>query len=197
MPCQFLTVPPCLSTTLPSKWRIQPLSLIRRKRKGDSKHPCWTPVTLGHLSWHGRCCGSGRKQTSQVLCSASVASAVSLGSSCGMLSHRRWSWCRGGTSTPVTVLWWYADWLSSQHMTCGIENLPAGRGASPGVHCLFHPLERIMFLRTAGHWQVVSAVSHISLLWWGSPPSTPPGFPHSSGISSLLRDFLSPPDLLD
>ena len=62
----------------------------------------------------GRCTGWGRL-SSWGLHSVSVASTLSLCLHCQRPSHNLWSWCRGGSSTPVTVPRWCAGWRSGQH----------------------------------------------------------------------------------
>ena len=76
----------------------------------------------------GRCTGWGRL-SSWELHSVSVASTMSLCLHCQRPSHNLWSWCRGGSSTPVTVPRWCAGWRSGRHRICSAGSLPAGHGA--------------------------------------------------------------------
>ena len=72
-----------------------------------------------------RCTGWGRL-SSQGLNSVSVASSLSLYLHCRRPSHNLWSWCRGGSFTPVTVPQWCTGWRSGQHKIFSVGSLAAG-----------------------------------------------------------------------
>ena len=82
---------------------------------------------------HGQFCSScpgrctrWRRLSFWGLHSVSVASTLSLCLHCQRPSHNLWSWCRGGSFTPVTVPQWCAGWRSGQHWICSARSLPAG-----------------------------------------------------------------------
>ena len=129
----------CIPLFLPVVVVFMIQSMTRRKRNGESRHPCRTPVFTSKLSdswlaWQicsscpGRCTGWGRL-SSWGLHSVSVASTLSLCLHCQRPSHNLWSWCRGGSSTPVTVPRWCAGWRSGRHRICYARSLPAGHRA--------------------------------------------------------------------
>ena len=70
-----------------------------------------------------------RRLSSWGLRSVSVASTLSLCLHCQRPSHNLWSWCRGGSSTPVTVPGWCAGWRSGRHRICSAGSLPTGLAA--------------------------------------------------------------------
>ena len=96
----------------------------------SSPQNCQTAGQRGQFcsSCPGRCTGWGRL-SSWGLHSVSVASTLSLCLHCQRPSHNLWSWCRGGSSTPVTVPRWCAGWRSGRHRICSAGSLPAGHGA--------------------------------------------------------------------
>ena len=113
--------------------------MTRRKRNGERRHPCQTPVFTSKLSdswpaWAILQLMSWKVNRMREIIflgihSVSVASTLSLCLHCQRPSHNLWSWCRRGSSTPVTVPRWCAGWRSGRHRICSAGSLPAGLGA--------------------------------------------------------------------
>ena len=126
----------CIPLFLPAVVVFMIQSMTRRKRNGEAGTPAglqsspWNFHTAGRCglfcsSCPGRCTGWGRL-SSWGLHSVSVASTLSLCLHCQRPSHNLWSWCRGGSSTPMTIPWWCAGWRFGRHRICSAGSLPAG-----------------------------------------------------------------------